>query len=107
LFRKTNEKITFQVFNPDYPITYNFVCELFTNGRLDTTFDNISSTTDIVFSWIDKFSRLKRVNDKIEFQGWFIFLYNGRKEICDVAEKVLNKDNPEICRIYKYFLVMY
>jgi hypothetical protein len=30
-----------------------------------------------------------------------------KKRICGVAEKVLDKDNPKVLRIYKYFLVMY
>jgi hypothetical protein len=66
-----------------------------------------ASFKKITFLWIDKFKGLKRANDHTVWEGWFIFLYYGRKEICGVAEKVLNKDNPEVLGKYKYKLVMY
>jgi hypothetical protein len=45
-------------------------------------------------------------NNNVSLQEWFIFLYNGRKEICCIAEKVLDKDNVNIPGTYKYFLVI-
>jgi hypothetical protein len=101
IVNKTNEKITFHVFDPDYPITYFCVCEWLKNGRLNATFKKIT------FPWFDKFSAYKRAIDNTGWEEWFIFFYSGRKEIWGVAEKVLDKDNPERYGTYKYFLVMY
>jgi hypothetical protein len=65
------------------------------------------TSEDIFDFWFDIFNNLKRANDNSGLEGWFIFLYNGRKEICGVAEKVLDKDNPEVVGKFKYYLVMY
>jgi hypothetical protein len=56
-------------------------------------------------SLLDTFNNLKRANDYTGREGWSIFLYNGRKEICAVGEKVLDKYNLEVVGKYKYFLV--
>jgi hypothetical protein len=54
---------------------------------------------------LDTFNNLKRANDNTGKEGWFIFLYNGKKEICVIGEKVLNNDTPEVVGKCKYFLV--
>jgi hypothetical protein len=56
-------------------------------------------------SLLDTFNNLKRANDYTGREEWFIFLYNGRKEICAVPVKIIDKDNPEVVGKYKYFLV--
>jgi hypothetical protein len=99
IISKTDGKITFHVFDPDYPITYYFECEWwFKNGKMDATFKRL---------YFHELTNLLHTKEQMITLIWFIFLYNGRKEICGVAEKVLNKDNPEVLGIFKYFLVLY
>jgi hypothetical protein len=92
------------VFDPNYNETYYYVCEWSKNG-LNIIKKDFYNNIDNLFPWMDRFNGLKRANDNIGREGWFIFLYNGRKEICAIAEKVLDKDNPEVRGKYKYFLV--
>jgi hypothetical protein len=56
-------------------------------------------------SLLDTFNNLKRSNDNTGREEWFIFLYNGRKEIYAVSVKMIDKDNPEVVGKYKYFLL--
>jgi hypothetical protein len=94
-------KVIFHVFDPNYNATYYFICEWSKNG-LNIIKKDIDTTK---YPWWDIFNNLKRANDNTGKKGWFIFLYNGRKEICAIAEKVLDKDNPEVRGKYKYFLI--
>jgi hypothetical protein len=93
------------LFDPNHNAPYYNVCEWLQNG-LNIIKTHFYNNTNNLFPWKDRFNGLKRANNNNSLQGWFLFLYNGRKEICAIAEKVLDKDNADIPGTYKYFLVL-
>jgi hypothetical protein len=101
IVNQTIKKVIFHVFDPNYNVIYYYVCEWSKNGL-----NVIKTDFNTEYPWIDTFNNLKRVNDITRREGCFIFFYNGRKEICGIAEKVLNKDNIGVVEAYKYYLIM-